>query len=143
MAESPARAVRAWRRAVGHLVSSHPTTDVDPDQRALQVRMVLEETQELLAAVAGGDLAEIAQELSDVVIVAYGLADVFGLDLDRAVDEVMHANGTKLVDGRPLLREDGKVLKGPNYVRPDMARVVEMTRIFGRSTDLPISPSRR
>lgn len=77
------------------------------------------------------------------MIVAYGLADVFGLDLDRAVDEVMHANGTKLVDGRPLLREDGKVLKGPNYVRPDMARVVEMTRIFGRSTDLPISPSRR
>lgn len=143
MAESPARAVRAWRRSVGHLVSSHPTTDVDPDQRALQVRMVLEETQELLAAVSGGDLAEIAQELSDVVIVAYGLADVFGLDLDRAVDEVMHANGTKLVDGRPLLREDGKVLKGPNYVRPDMARVVEMTRIFGRSTDLPISPSRR
>ena len=141
MADSPARAVRVWRRAVGHAVASHPTSDVDPDQRALQVTMLLEETQELLSAVADGRLPEIAHEVADVVIVAYGLGDLFGLDVDRAVDEVMRANATKLTGGRPVLRADGKVLKGPRYQPPDMRTVVELTRVFGRSSDLPIPPA--
>lgn len=141
MADSPARAVRSWMRAVGQSVASHPTSDVSAEVRTLRIRLLLEECHELVEAISAGDLPGIAQELADVAVVIYGTADAFGLDLDRAVDEVMRANNSKLVDGRPMLRSDGKVLKGPNYQPPDMATVVELTRVFGRSTDLPIPPA--
>lgn len=140
-AESPARAVRAWMQAVGHPVASHPQDFVPADMTALMVSLMQEEGAEAIEAIASGDLAHIAQELADVVVVAHCAAAVFGLDLDRAVWEVMEANRSKLVDGRPLLREDGKVLKGPDYRPPDMEHVVKMCRIFGSSSlDRPIPP---
>lgn len=143
MAESPARAVHNWMRAVGHPVACRPQDSVPADMAALMVTLVQEESAELVEAIESGDLLAIAQELADVVVVAHCVEAVFGLDLGRALDEVMRANRSKFVDGKPIRREDGKVLKGPNYEPPDMAKVIEMTRLFGRSTDLPISPSRR
>lgn len=131
MSESPARACRAWRRAFGKDVADLPTLDVDPEQRAQQVRMILEESQEAIDAVASGGLPEIAQELSDLVIVAYGMAQLHGIDLDRALDAVHASNMSKLGDdGQPLYRDDGKVLKGPNYQPPDMAAVIEAQIAF-------------
>lgn len=138
MADSPARSVQEWMRAAGQPVHSHPQDYVPAETAALRIRLLNEECQEAAAATALGNLAAIAQELADVVVVAYGTAAVFGLDLDRAIDEVMQANRSKFVDGRPLLRDDGKVLKGPNFQPPDMDRVVALCRIFGRSTDRPI-----
>lgn len=140
MADSPARSVQEWMRAVGHPVASHPQDFVPADMTALMVTLMREESAEAIEAIASGNLAHIAQELADVVVVAHCAAAVFGLDLDRALDEVMRANRSKFVDGKAVRRADGKVLKGPNYRPPDMDRVVELCRIFGSSTDRP-SPS--
>lgn len=137
-AESPARAVEEWMRAAGQPVHSRPQDFVPARLAGLRAGLMVEEAAELDAAIAAHDLVGIAQELADVVVVAYGTAATYGLDLDRALDEVMRANRSKFVDGKPLLREDGKVLKGPGYVPPDMAQVVELTRIFGRTSGQPI-----
>lgn len=137
-AESPARAVEAWMRAAGQPVAGTPQDYVPARVAGLRAALMLEETAELDAAIAAHDLAAIAHELADVVVVAYGTAATYGLDLDRALFEVMEANRSKFIDGKPLLREDGKVLKGPAYRPPDMKRVIEMTRIFGRTSGQPI-----
>lgn len=75
-----------------------------------------------------GALKAVARELADVVYIAYGTALIAGIDLDTAVSEVHRANMSKLSeDGRPILREDGKVLKGPNFRPPDMALALDPT----------------
>ena len=132
---SPAHAVNRWMRTAGQPVHNHPQDYVPADQAVLRINLVAEEAAELFAAIASGDLAAIAQELSDLIVVTYGTAATYGIDLDRAVAEVMAANFSKFVDGKPVTRADGKVLKGPGYQPPDMARVVELCRVFGRSTD--------
>lgn len=66
----------------------------------------------------------LAKELADLLYVVYGTADAFGIDIDRVFAEVHRSNMSKLVDGKPLKREDGKVLKGPNYTPPDLSFVV-------------------
>ena len=83
---------------------------------ALRPTLHDEEHAELIEALAGGNRSSIAQELADVVYVAYGTALAYGIDLDAAVAEVHRANMSK--SGR---RADGKVLKGPDYRPPDMA----------------------
>lgn len=67
---------------------------------------------------------QIAKELADLLYVVYGTADAFGIDIDRVFAEVHRSNMSKLVDGKPLKREDGKVLKGPNYKPPNLDFVV-------------------
>ena len=76
-------------------------------------------------AVADDDLAAIAQELADVVYIAYGTALTYGIDLDAVIAEVHRANLSKLDEnGRPLYRSDGKVAKGPRYQPPDIRGVL-------------------
>lgn len=76
-------------------------------------------------ALVSGDRIAIAQELADLVYVAYGTALVYGIDLDAAIAEVHRANMSKLdSDGKPVLREDGKVLKSECYQAPDMRRAI-------------------
>jgi predicted HAD superfamily Cof-like phosphohydrolase len=130
---SPAHAVNTWMRTAGQTVATHPQDHVPDDVAALRVRLIQEEAVELIEALASGDLTRIAQEAADLVVVTYGTAATYGLDLDRAVAEVMQANFSKLANR--VTRADGKVLKGPGYQPPDMARVVELCRVFGRSTD--------
>jgi predicted HAD superfamily Cof-like phosphohydrolase len=132
---SPAHAVNTWMRTAGQHVATHPQDAVPDDDAALRIRLIAEEAAELIDAIASGDLTRIAQEAADLVVVTYGTAATYGLDLDRAVAEVMTANFSKFVDGKPVTRADGKVLKGPAYQPPDMERVVELCRLFGRSTD--------
>ncbi len=85
-----------------------------------------EEHEELVEALESGDLEAIARELADVVYVAYGSAWSLNLDLDAAIREVHRANLSKLDDdGKPIYREDGKVLKGPNFRRPDLRLALE------------------
>lgn len=98
-----------------------------PDTRlaALRVRLLLEEAREVEEAAEHQDLAGVAQELADVVYVAYGTALTYGIDLDAVVAEIHRANMSKLdADGKPLLREDGKVLKSALYRAPDVAAVL-------------------
>ena len=91
------------------------------DVRAIRKTLLAEEHREVQEALEQGDRLQIAQELADLLYVAYGTALVYGIDLDAALAEVHRANMSKLgEDGKPTLREDGKVLKGPNFKPPDM-----------------------
>lgn len=79
-------------------------------------------------ALGGGNPAEIGQALSDLIAVCRAVAKVYAIDLDEAVKAVHESNMSKLGDdGKPVLREDGKVLKGPNFVEPDMALSLQST----------------
>ena len=98
----------------------------------LQRTLISEEFQELIEALylASDDLRnsrareEALKELADLVYVCYQLAAAVGWDLDEALDRVQASNLSKLVDGKPLRREDGKVLKGPNYQPPTLIDLV-------------------
>lgn len=132
---SPAHSVNAWMRAAGQPVHTHPQDYVPADVAALRIRLIAEEAVEAIDAIASGDLAAIAQELADLIVVTYGTAATYGLDLDRALADVMRANNSKFVNGKPVVRSDGKIEKGPHYQPPDMRRVIELCRVFGRATD--------
>ena len=87
-------------------------------------QLLEEEGCEVAAAVRGGRLEEIAQELADLVYVAYGTALAYGIDLDAVIEEVHGANMSKLGDdGQPVVR-DGKVVKSARFQRPDVAAVL-------------------
>ncbi len=102
---------------------SGPTANVP--EALLRVRLMIEESGEYVEAATAGDIVGVAHELADIVYVAYGTALAYGIDLDAVIREVHRANMSKLgPDGEPILREDGKVQKGPNYRLPDVARVI-------------------
>jgi len=72
------------------------------------------------------DIVEIADALTDILYVTYGAGHAFGIDLDKCFEEVQRSNMSKLgVDGKPIYREDGKVLKGPNFFEPDLEKYVK------------------
>ena len=106
-------------------VRTSPTAAVGEQQTTLRLALIEEEVGELRQAAEQGDLIGIADALADIVYVAYGTAHVHGIDLDSVLDEVHASNMTKLgADGRPVRREDGKVLKGPGYRAPDVKAVL-------------------
>lgn len=95
------------------------------DVRAVRKVLLAEEHREAQEAIEQGDRLQIAQELADLLYVTYGTALVYGIDLDVALAEVHRANMSKLgEDGKPILREDGKVLKGPGFNPPDMQSAI-------------------
>ncbi|MET0863772.1 MAG: nucleotide pyrophosphohydrolase [Nakamurella sp.] len=111
--------------AYGLPVRQVPTAAVGADQVELRLALIEEEVGELAAAARADDLVGVADALADIIYVAYGTAHVYGIDLDAVLDEVHASNMTKLgADGRPIRRADGKVLKGPSYVPPDIAAVL-------------------
>lgn len=89
----------------------------------LRLELIREEVEELNAGVEGMDIVEIADALADILYVVYGAGHAFGLDLDACYREVHDSNMSKLgKDGKPIYRDDGKVMKGPNYRPPSLAR---------------------
>lgn len=118
--------VNAFHRAFGLPRRRSPSLDgVDRALIELRTRLLDEETAEFADAAARFDLVGMADALADVVYVAYGTALSFGLDLDAVLREVHRSNMSKLdADGRPVLRDDGKVLKSPGYFRPDVQGVI-------------------
>ena len=95
---------------------------------ALRVALLEEEVSEFVAASGNGDLIGIADALADIVYVIYGTAVTYGIDLDSVLREVHRANMSKLAsDGRPVLRDDGKVLKSERYFPPDIASVLSLS----------------
>lgn len=140
---TPAECVRAFHLAFALPAREQPS-QLEPDLAALRQRLLDEEVAEVGAAVAGGDLAAIAQELADVVYVAYGTALTYGIDLDAVIAEVHRANMSKLgPDGQPVYRADGKVAKGPNYQPPDVASVLTPTRRLARPPSPIAADARR
>lgn len=118
--------VNAFHRAFGLPRRRSPSLeDADRALLELRTRLIHEETAEFADAAARRDLVGIADALADVVYVAYGTALSFGLDLDEVLREVHRSNMSKLdSQGRPVMRDDGKVLKSPLYTKPDIAGVL-------------------
>ena len=93
---------------------------------ALRLDLIEEEVQELRDGLGKGSLLEVADALTDILYVVYGAGHSFGIDLDDCFNEVHRSNMTKLgEDGRPMYRDDGKVMKGPGYEEPNLLPFVE------------------
>lgn len=109
-----------FMEAFGQEVLIAPTTP-DPSVAKLRLELIREEVAELQAAVDGMDMLAIADGLTDILYVVYGAGHAFGIDLDECFHEVHSSNMTKLgPEGRPLYREDGKIMKGPHYREPNL-----------------------
>ena len=98
-----------------------------PDDRITSLRydLISEELCELKAAIENKDIKEIADALTDILYVTYGAGHAFGINLDKCFQEVQNSNMSKLgPDGKPIYNEKGKVMKGPNYFKPDLGKYV-------------------
>ena len=98
-----------------------------PDEKIVQLRLNLikEELDEFKEAVEKKDIKEVADALTDILYVTYGAGHAFGIDLDSCFEEVQNSNMSKLgKDGKPIFNEAGKVMKGPNYYKPDLSKFV-------------------
>ena len=99
-----------------------------PNDKIIKLRydLIEEELIELKVAIQQKDLKEIADALTDILYVAYGAGHAFGINLDKCFEEVQSSNMSKLgKDGKPIFNEKGKVMKGPNYIEPDLKQFVE------------------
>jgi predicted HAD superfamily Cof-like phosphohydrolase len=113
-----------FMEAFGQEVLDKPTLP-DFNLAELRIDLIQEELQELIDALDAKDIVEIADALTDILYVTYGAGHSFGIDLDECFLEVHRSNMTKLgEDGRPLYRPDGKVMKGPNYETPQLAKII-------------------
>ena len=91
----------------------------------LRYDLISEELSELKEAIKNSDIKEVADALTDILYVTYGAGHAFGIDLDKCFEEVQNSNMSKLDnDGKPIYNEKGKVMKGPNYFKPDLNKFV-------------------
>jgi len=107
-----------------------PTADITLDGALLRYELIREENEEYLDACKAGDLTEIADALGDQLYILCGTILKHGLQhvIEDVFDEIHRSNMSKLgADGKPIYREDGKVLKGPHYFRPDIKKILEKT----------------
>jgi predicted HAD superfamily Cof-like phosphohydrolase len=118
-------AVGQFHQAFGLPRSGRASADVPDSLARLRVDLLVEEVGEFADATTARDLVGLADALADIVYVAYGAAITYGIDLDAALREVHRSNMSKLDEhGRPIHREDGKVLKSARYTPPDIAGVL-------------------
>jgi predicted HAD superfamily Cof-like phosphohydrolase len=99
-----------------------------PKEKIVKLRYELlkEELEELNQAINDKDIKEVADALTDILYVTYGAGIAFGIDLDKCFDEVHQSNMSKLgSDGKPIYNEIGKVMKGPNYFKPDLNKFLK------------------
>ena len=94
--------------------------------KLLRYNLIKEELDELRAAIEEKNLLEVADALTDILYVTYGAGHAFGVDLDKCFEEVQNSNMSKLgEDGKPIYNETGKVMKGPNYFKPNLSKFIE------------------
>ena len=92
----------------------------------LRIDLIDEELEELKYAVQTNDLKEVADALTDILYVTYGAGHAFGINLDKCFDEVQKSNMSKLSEeGKPIYNDKGKVMKGPNYFKPDLKKFLK------------------
>ena len=117
--------VKIFMEKFGQMVRTKPQF---PDDKTMQLRLNLikEELSELEEAMKTKNLKEVADALTDILYVTYGAGYAYGIDLDQCFKEVQRANMSKLgEDGNPIYNEQGKVMKGPNYTKPDLSKFVK------------------
>ena len=92
----------------------------------LRISLINEELEELKNAIKNKDFKETIDALTDILYVTYGAGHAFGVNLDKCFEEVQRSNMSKLdKDGKPIYNESGKVMKGPNYFKPDIAKFLK------------------
>jgi len=95
----------------------------DAKTNKLRIDLIKEELEELTEAMQDENLLEVADALTDILYVTYGAGHAFGINLDKCFEEVQNSNMSKLgEDGKPIYNEAGKVMKGPNYFKPDLSK---------------------
>lgn len=120
-----ATAVAEFHKAFNLPMQQAPNADIDYSLAKLRVALLEEEVSEFVTAAEKGDLVGIADALADIIYVVYGTALTYGIDLDAVFREVHRSNMSKLdIDGKPLIRDDGKVLKSERYFPPDIVSVL-------------------
>ena len=93
----------------------------------LRISLISEELEELKKAIKDNDILEVADALTDILYVAYGAGHAFGINLDECFNEVQESNMSKLgSDGKPIYNESGKVMKGPNYFKPNLKKYLNI-----------------
>ena len=108
----------------GQEVKSLPSFSTDKIND-LRYNLIKEELEELKIALDNKDLLEVADALTDILYVTYGAGHAFGIDLDKCFEEVQNSNMSKLdKDGKPIYNESGKVMKGPNYFKPNLNKFI-------------------
>ena len=111
-------------KTFGQEVKSEPSFSTDKINK-LRIDLIKEELDELTYAINKKDLLEVADALTDILYVTYGAGHAFGIDLDKCFEEVQNSNMSKLnQDGKPIYNDAGKVMKGPNYFKPDLSKFV-------------------
>jgi len=116
--------VGTFMKTFGQEVKTKPSFSSDKINK-LRIDLIKEELDELQVAMKNNDLLEVADALTDILYVTYGAGHAFGIDLDKCFDEVQNSNMSKLGEnGEPIYNESGKVMKGPNYFKPDLSKFV-------------------
>ena len=114
--------VGTFMKTFGQEVKTKPSFSSDKINK-LRIDLIKEELDELQEAMKNNDLLEVADALTDILYVTYGAGHAFGIDLDKCFDEVQNSNMSKLgKDGKPIYNEFGKVMKGPNYFKPNLEK---------------------
>ena len=116
--------VGTFMKTFGQEVKTEPSFSTEKINK-LRIDLIKEELQELTEAMNNKDLLEVADALTDILYVTYGAGHAFGINLDKCFDEVQNSNMSKLDEnGEPIYNESGKVMKGPNYFKPDLSKFV-------------------
>ena len=117
--------VGIFMKTFGQEVKTKPSFSTDKINK-LRIDLIKEELEELTTAMDNKDLLEVADALTDILYVTYGAGHAFGINLDKCFDEVQNSNMSKLgEDGKPIYNESGKVMKGPNYYKPDLSKFIK------------------
>ena len=116
--------VKIFMKTFNQEVKTKPSFSTDKIN-SLRYELIKEELDELKVAMKNNDLLEVADALADILYVTYGAGHAFGIDLDKCFEEVQNSNMSKLDEnGKPIYNEDGKVMKGPKYFKPDLNKFV-------------------
>jgi predicted HAD superfamily Cof-like phosphohydrolase len=116
--------VGTFMKTFGQEVKTKPSLSSDKINK-LRIDLIKEELEELTEAMQKKDLLEVADALTDILYVTYGAGHAFGINLDKCFDEVQNSNMSKLGEGgKPIYNESGKVMKGPNYFKPDFSKIL-------------------
>jgi len=116
--------VGVFMKTFGQEVKDKPSFSTDKINK-LRLDLIKEELNELTEAMNNKDLLEVADALTDILYVTYGAGHAFGINLDKCFEEVQNSNMSKLDEnGKPIYNEHGKVMKGPNYFKPDLTKFI-------------------
>ena len=117
--------VKKFMKTFGQEVKSRPSFSSEKINE-LRYNLIKEELDEFKQALDNNDLLETADALTDILYVTYGAGHAFGINLDACFDEVQNSNMSKLgSDGKPIYNDQGKVMKGPNYFKPDLSKFIK------------------